>query len=66
MVSHHTDHAPHIFREDMLQRMSVRPIHTRPSGGICASIADMASYLQFHLDPITGRGGLTAASASWC
>jgi CubicO group peptidase (beta-lactamase class C family) len=59
MVSHYTDRAaPHIFREDMLERMSVRPIHTRPSGGICASIADMASYLQFHLDPITGRGGL--------
>jgi CubicO group peptidase (beta-lactamase class C family) len=59
MVSHHADHAaPHIFREDVLERISVRPIHTKPSGGICASIADMASYLQFHLDPVTGRGDL--------
>jgi CubicO group peptidase (beta-lactamase class C family) len=59
MVSRHTDHAmPHIFREDVLDRMSVRPVYTRPSGGICASIADMASYLQFHLDPVAGRGGL--------
>jgi CubicO group peptidase (beta-lactamase class C family) len=59
MVSHLTDHAaPHIFREDVLERVSVRPIHTKPSGGICASIDDMASYLQFHLDPVTGRGDL--------
>jgi len=59
MVSHHSNHAaPHIFREDALARMSVRPIHTRPSGGICASISDMASYLQFHLDPVAGRSDL--------
>jgi CubicO group peptidase (beta-lactamase class C family) len=59
MISHHTDHAaPHLFQEDVFERMSVRPIHTKPSGGICASIADMASYLQFHLDPVTGRGDL--------
>jgi CubicO group peptidase (beta-lactamase class C family) len=59
MVSEHTNHAaPHIFQENMLSRMPVRPIHTRPSGSICASIADMASYLQFHLDPTADRGGL--------
>ena len=39
--------APHIFRDDVLSRMAVRPIHTRPSGGIRASITDMASYLRF-------------------
>ena len=38
--------------------MPVRPIYTRPSGSICASISDMVSYLQFHLGPIGGRGGL--------
>jgi CubicO group peptidase (beta-lactamase class C family) len=59
MVARHPDHAaPHIFQDDGLARMPVRPIHTRPSGAICASIADMASYLQFHLDPIAGRDGL--------
>jgi CubicO group peptidase (beta-lactamase class C family) len=59
MVSHHIDHAaPHMFREDKLGRMSVRPIHTKPSGAICASISDMASYLQLHLNPVAGRGGL--------
>jgi hypothetical protein len=56
-VSEHTNHAaPHMF-ENVLSRMSVRPIHTRPSGSIWASIADIASYLQFHLDPIADRGG---------
>jgi hypothetical protein len=59
MVSHFADYAaPHIFRGDALERMAVRPVHTKPSGGMCASIADMASYLQFHLDPVAGRGGL--------
>jgi hypothetical protein len=60
MVSGHTNHAaPHMFQENVLSRMPVRPIHTRPSGSICASIANMASYLQFHLDPIADRGGLS-------
>lgn len=59
MVAGHTDHAaPHMFQDDVLSRIPVRPIYTRPSGAICASIADMASYLQFHLDPIRNRGGL--------
>jgi CubicO group peptidase (beta-lactamase class C family) len=65
MVAHHADHAaPHIFRDDVLERMPVRPVHTKPSGGICASIADMASYLQFHLDPVTGRGGLRLSTGA--
>src|SRR5262249_54015668 len=65
MVSHHTDHAaPHIFREGVLERMSVRPIHTKPSGGICSSIADMASYLQLHLNPVAGHGGPRLSSDS--
>jgi CubicO group peptidase (beta-lactamase class C family) len=59
MVAHYADHAaPHIFRDGALERMSVRPIHTRPSGAICASIADMASYLQFHLDPVARHAAL--------
>jgi Domain of unknown function (DUF3471)/Beta-lactamase len=59
MVSKHTNHAaPHMFQDDVLSRIPVRPIHTRPSGSICASIADMASYVQFHLDPTADRDGL--------
>jgi hypothetical protein len=59
MVSGFTNHAaPHIFQDDALSRIPVRPIHTRPSGSICASIADMASFLQFHLAPTADRGGL--------
>jgi CubicO group peptidase (beta-lactamase class C family) len=59
MVSAHTDHAaPHMFHDNVLSRILVRPVNTRPSGSICASIADMASYLQFHLDPTADRGGL--------
>jgi CubicO group peptidase (beta-lactamase class C family) len=59
MVSGHANHAtPHMFQDDVLSRIPVRPIHTRPSGSICASIADMASYVRFHLDPTADRGGL--------
>jgi CubicO group peptidase (beta-lactamase class C family) len=59
MVSGHVNHAaPHMVQDDVLSRIPVRPIHTRPSGSICASIADMASYLRFHLDPTADRGGL--------
>jgi CubicO group peptidase (beta-lactamase class C family) len=57
MVSERINHAaPHMFQDNVLARIPVRPIHTRPSGGICASIADVASYLQFHLDPTADRG----------
>jgi hypothetical protein len=56
MVSEHTNHAaPHMFQENVVSRMPVRPINTRPGGSNCASIADMALY--FHLDPIADRGG---------
>jgi CubicO group peptidase (beta-lactamase class C family) len=59
MVARRVDYAaPYIFREEMLERLSVRQVHTKPSGSICASIADMASYLQFHLNPVAGRGRL--------
>jgi CubicO group peptidase (beta-lactamase class C family) len=65
MVVAHANHAsPHIFQESMLSRIAVRPIHTRPGGGICASIADMASYLRFHLDPVAGQSGLRLSANS--
>jgi len=59
MVSAHANHAaPHMLQNDALCRIPVRPIHTRPSGSICASVADMASYLRFQLDPTADRSGL--------
>jgi CubicO group peptidase (beta-lactamase class C family) len=45
MVSEHTNHgAPHVFQENVLSRMPVRPIHTRPSGSIRASITDSVLF----------------------
>jgi CubicO group peptidase (beta-lactamase class C family) len=65
MVSEcHNHAAPYIFHDGELSRLAVRPIHTKPSGSICASVADMASYLAFLLDPITGRGGLQLSPSS--
>src|SRR5262249_46994551 len=65
MVAHRVDYAaPYIFREEMLERLLVRPVHTRPSGSICASIADMASYIQLHLNPVAGRGRLRLSAGA--
>ena len=41
----HTNHAaPHVFQENVLSRMPVRPIHTWPSGSIRASITDSVLF----------------------
>ena len=59
MVEGHSDYAaPHAVLDGVQRRIPVRPINTRPGGGVCASIADMAAYLRFHLDPVAGRGSL--------
>lgn len=59
MVERHSDYAaPHAFLEGVQRRIPVRPINTRPGGGICASITEMAAYMRFHLDPVTARGSL--------
>ncbi len=59
MVERHSDYAaPHAVLDDVQRRIPVRPINTRPGGGVCASIADMAAYLRFHLDPLARRGSL--------
>src|SRR5208337_1897766 len=38
--------------ERLQEGIPFRPINTRPGGGICASIAEMAAYMRFHLDPV--------------
>ncbi len=59
MVERHLDYAaPHAALDGGQRRILVRPINTRPGGGICASIGEMAAYVGFHLDPVAGRGGL--------
>jgi CubicO group peptidase (beta-lactamase class C family) len=59
MVERHSDYAaPHAVLDGVQRRIPVRPINARPGGGICASIAEMAAYMRFHLDPIAGRGSL--------
>jgi hypothetical protein len=45
------------------RRLPVRLIKARSAGGICGSIADMAAYLRFHLDPIAARDGLRLSPA---
>ena len=46
------------------RRIPLRLIYARPAGGICASIAEMAAWLRFHLDPVTGRDGLRLSPAA--
>ncbi|HEY3908469.1 MAG TPA: serine hydrolase [Stellaceae bacterium] len=55
---------PHLTIDDVLRRVAVRPINTRPGGGICASIAEMARYMRFQLDPVAGHGGLRLSPAA--
>jgi CubicO group peptidase (beta-lactamase class C family) len=65
MLVRHPDCAmPHATIDDALRRVPVRPINTRPGGGICASIAEMAEYMRFQLDPVAGRGGLRLSPAA--
>jgi len=46
------------------RRIPLRLIYARPAGGICASIAEMAAWMRFHLDPVTGRDGLRLSQAA--
>ena len=46
------------------RRIPLRPIYARPAGSICASIAEMAAWMRFHLDPVTGRDGLRLSPAA--
>jgi CubicO group peptidase (beta-lactamase class C family) len=65
MPARHPDCAmPHAAIDDAPRRVPVRPINARPGGGICASIAEMAEYVRFQLDPATGRGGLRLSPAA--
>jgi CubicO group peptidase (beta-lactamase class C family) len=65
MLAQHPDCAmPHLTIDDALQRVPVRPINPRPAGGICASIAEMAEYMRFQLDPVAGHGGLRLSPAA--
>ena len=48
----------HAVLDGAQQRIPVRPIYARPAGSICASIAEMAAWMRFHLDPVTGWSGL--------
>jgi hypothetical protein len=53
------------YVSDVLSRMPVRPIHTRPSGSICASIADIASYFAVSSSP-DRRSGRPAVVGGRC
>jgi CubicO group peptidase (beta-lactamase class C family) len=65
MLAQYPDCAmPHLTIDDVLRRVAVRPINTRPGGGICASIAEMAEYMRFQLDPVAGHGGLRLSPAA--
>jgi CubicO group peptidase (beta-lactamase class C family) len=46
------------------RRIPLRPIYARPAGSICDSIAEMAAWMRFHLDPVTGRDGLRLSRAA--
>jgi CubicO group peptidase (beta-lactamase class C family) len=65
MLAWHPECAmPHAVLDGEQRRIPVRPINTRPGGGICASIDEMAHYMRFHLDPVMGRGGLRLSPAA--
>jgi CubicO group peptidase (beta-lactamase class C family) len=65
MLAQHPDRAmPHLTIDDALRRVPVQPISVPPAGGICASIAEMAEYMRFQLDPMAGHGGLRLSPAA--
>ena len=65
MVERHPDYAmPHAVLDGEQRRIPVRPIYARPAGSICASIAEMAEWMRFHLDLITGRDGVRLSPAA--
>jgi CubicO group peptidase (beta-lactamase class C family) len=65
MLAQHPDYAmPHAVLDGEQRRIAVRPIYARPAGSICASIAEMAEWMRFHLDPVTGRDRLRLSPAA--
>jgi hypothetical protein len=65
MLARHPDYAaPHAVIDGEQRRLPVRLIKARPAGGICASIAEMAAWMNFHLDPITGVDDLRLSPAA--
>jgi Beta-lactamase len=65
MLARHPDYAmPHAILDGEQRRIPVRPIYARPAGSICASIAEMAAWMRFHLDPVPGRDGLRLSPAA--
>jgi CubicO group peptidase (beta-lactamase class C family) len=65
MAAWHPDCAmPNAVLDGDQWRIAVRPIYARPAGSICASIAEMAAWMRFHLDPVTGRNGLRLSPAA--
>jgi CubicO group peptidase (beta-lactamase class C family) len=65
MVARHPDCAmPHAVLDGDQRRIAVRPIYARPAGNICASIAEMAAWMRFHLAPVTGRYRLRLSPAA--
>ena len=63
MLARHPDCAVgHAMLDGEPRRIPLQPIYARPAGSICASIAEMAAWLRFHLDP-TGRDGLRLSPA---
>jgi hypothetical protein len=65
MLARHPDYAmPHAILDNEQRRIPVRPIYAPPAGAVCASIAEMAAWMRFHLDPVTGRDGLRLSPAA--
>jgi len=65
MLARHPDRAVgYAVLDGEQRRMPVRLIYARPAGSICASIAEMAAWMRFHLDPVPGRDGLRLSPAA--
>ena len=65
MLARHLDCAiGHAILDGEQRRVPLRPIYARPAGSICASIAEMAEWMRFHLHPLTGRGLLRLSPAA--
>jgi CubicO group peptidase (beta-lactamase class C family) len=65
MLARHPDRAVgYAVLDGEPRSIPLRLIYARPAGGICASIAEMAAWMRFHLDPVTGRDGLRLSPAA--
>src|SRR5215469_14158399 len=65
MLVRHPDCAiGHAVLDDEQRRIPLRLIYARPAGSMCASIAEIAAWMRFHLDPVTGRNGLRLSPAA--